>query len=144
MSKVVCNKSKNDEKIDHQLAIALVALYFIHFINNVAKSILPIPAAMWSLISYIGFALGGVLVIMVLPKAMRRYPLVFILTEASAIFLYCISIMQNQDNISTILGRAFWTLGICIPMGYLAYAIYDKQILYDVMLKASYYMTVLI
>ncbi len=71
---MVRNKSISDEKIDQQLAIALVALYFIHFINNVAKSILPIPAAMWSLISYIGFVLGGVLVIMVLPRAMKRYP----------------------------------------------------------------------
>lgn len=133
-----------DEKTDQQLAVALVALYFIHFINNTAKGILPIPDFMWSLMSYAGFALGGVLVVLVLPKALKRYPMAFIVVEAAGIILYCTSMIQNHDNLSIVLGRAFWTLGICIPMGYLAYAVYNKQILYNVMLKASYYMTALI
>lgn len=137
-------KSISDEKIDYQLAITLVVLFFIHFINIVAKSILPIPISMWDLISNIGYIFGAILVLLVLPSAIKRYPLVFIVSEAVGIFLYCISLIQNQNNISIILDRAFWTLGICIPMGYLAYSVFDKQIMYDVMLKASYYMTALI
>ena len=138
------NTQGKNEKIDRQLAMTLVALYFIHFINNVAKSILPIPLMVWDLISYAGFAIGGVFVLLMLPKALRRYPVAFIVAEGIGLFFYCISFMQNYDNLPVVLNRGFWTLGICIPMGFIAYSIFEKQVLYKTMLSASYYMTALI
>ena len=101
------NTQVKNEKTDRQLAMVLVLLYFIHFINNVAKSILPIPLTIWDLISYAGFAIGGVFVLLVLPKALRRYPIAFIVAEGVGVFFYCISFMQNNDNLPVILDRAF-------------------------------------
>lgn len=141
---MIHNIQVKNEKIDRQLAIALVALYFIHFINNVAKSILPIPILLWDTFSFAGFVIGGVLLIMVLPKAIKRYPAAFIITEGIGVLMYCISFIQNYENWSAVWERGFWTLGICIPMGFMAYSIIEKHILYITMLKTSYYMTALI
>ena len=128
-----------DHKDDVRLSL-FVAVYFVtQAANLTAKNVLPIPKTLYSAIS-IGFgAILGIGFAAAIRPMMRRAAALFITLECGWVCLYLMSLLMGKANQQLLLGNAVWTLGICTPVAVCAYAIRDKRVLYEAILKASYF-----
>ncbi|MFR3145951.1 O-antigen ligase family protein [Eubacterium callanderi] len=131
---------------DKSLSFAVVSLIFIQIINVVLKKVIHISggSGIWNSISIIGFLVSGIIIVRVFPKAIKCNPKIFFIIEIIALFFYSISFFMKNSEYSIILNYAFWTMGVCIVMGYLVYSIDDYQILYNCLLKSSFMMSILL
>lgn len=134
---------RKDNSIDKKISTAVAILFLVQAINYTIKDALSIPSHLWQPISYAGFTVAGIVVLSVISKVLKRKFQLFIIVEMVAVVIYLLSLVRNMNNNDMIFERAFWTIGVCIPLGVFVAAIKDKTIFYNTMLKATYIITIL-
>lgn len=141
------NKNSITSK-SHQEDIILsrfVAGYFlVSAINMSIKQLISFSPAISSLLSNIFMGLLFVFLLISIRHMLRRKGVQFVFTEALFLLLYLISFLMGNADSDHLIKTSFWTLGVCIPVAFYAYAINDKQVLLDVLHKAGYYQSVIL
>lgn len=137
-------KTKNIKSIendDKKISFFIISFYYCSILNLVIKTILPIPTSVYPLISGIFMAIILINLLKSIYIVIKRSAKVFILSELIALFVYCVSFLQNGSDINIIINKAFWTIGVCIPLGIYMYSIRNKEVFYSNIVKYSYGMT---
>lgn len=123
------------------------AVFFIGSVANASlKSVLPIPDSLWGIISLMVGA-GIICFYFAVSKEMlRRSARIFWRSLSLFLCLYMLSailIISRGESLNTMLtGSALLTFAWWIPSGVLACSVYDKEVLYNVWVKASYIISV--
>lgn len=122
------------------------AIFFIGSVGNASlKSVLPIPDSLWGLVSaLVGAGILGSYFYYSKEMLRRSYHLFLSVVFLFAL-LYFLSaflmISRGESLRSMLTGSALFTFAWWIPTGVYACSVYNKQILYDVWVKASYIMS---
>ena len=133
-------KSKED-----LLLSRLASLYFVVMVAN--YSLKTYFKQMPNIVSMINTAMMGILVVAMFLSLIKVYKINKVVIQKSYIifglllFLGCLINSSNgYPNDIIIKENAVWNLGLWIPLGCTVSAIYNKEILYKELLRASYVM----
>lgn len=132
---------------DYRISLGCVIYFLASVLNATVKNvfpgsgIVPIMSTLSGIIIFLGY-------IQCLPSAYRRNRRLLMKSIVCFVTLYVISfiliLVRGESADIMIKGSAFLTFGWWIPVGFFASSVYNKQILYDVFLKASYVILVLL
>jgi hypothetical protein len=149
MIKGTHNKMKNlfiaqQNKEDIRISFFIISFFFVKIINATIKSVLNIPAILYPVIS-LGFAvvLFFSVLITVFPIIKRSF-LLLISLECLWIIIYVFSYFNGEAELPVLIRYAAWTIGVCIPIAVYMHSIKDKQIFYNLFLKSSYFMSIIL
>jgi hypothetical protein len=133
---------------DYKISFYVVFYFFAEIANATIKTVFPIPDSLWAPLS----ALWGVVIIFLMLRSIKfvykRSSTIIINSLYLFIFIYSLSlamILLREEPL-----QAFWrgtvlmTFAWWIPVGVSACSVKNKQILYDVFLKWSYPMSILL
>lgn len=123
---------------DRKLAFFVASYYFIQLTNTVLKTVLPISASAWNIMSYGFMAVLALLLVRALKPMLHRIGPQFIVVEAVFALLLCITLLRGTATQSFIMNKVLWCLGVSIPVAFCAGAIQDKSVLYDYLVKLFY------
>lgn len=130
----------NTLKWDKRISWSLMYYFIASAVNYTIKSVFLISGSLWNLISLV---IGVSIVIMLLisfREVYKRSSKQLLILYAIFSFLYLVSTIMcssRGEPLNLLKEVAITTLVFYIPVGVYAVSVYDKQILYDVMLKAS-------
>lgn len=115
--------------------------------NATLKTVLPIPAALWGVISIItGIVMLGSIFIC-FKEMLRRSSVIFWRSIALFVCIYLLSavlITSRGEPLDIFLsGNVFYTFVWWIPIGVYSISVYDKSILYNVWVKSSYIISIM-
>lgn len=136
------SKAKNIENWDYKLSWASTFFFIGSVANASLKTILPIPDSLWGVISILfGVGIiGGFLLYS--RELLKRSSQIFWRSITLFLVLYLISAVlisiRGESLAPMISGGAFLTFAWWIPSGVYACSVINKQILYEVWVKASY------
>lgn len=137
-------EEKRDEKVSW-----LVGAYFIASTANMTmKTVLPIPEDYWGLVSaawgvvIVFFMLRGASIVLSRSKQLILSSLLI----TGALYMYSFLLISFRTEPTTVLtsGIGIPTLIFWLPVGIYACSVYNMKILYRVMLRSSYVLTVLL
>ena len=125
---------------DKKMSLFVGAYYLVNTLNLSLKIVFPISEFLWRILS-VGFAalLAGLMLFTIKPVLKRSFKSFFI-AETIFVALYCISFFQGNADLSFLVETAFWTLGVCIPLAFYVHSVSHKNILYETLLKYSYFL----
>lgn len=137
--RIITDKSGKKDII---LAEGCVLYYLMSVLNATIKTVLP----EFGVVSVLSLLAGSVILLgflRCLPTVFTRNRRKLLLSYAFFISIYSISFLlitiRGESSDVMIRGSAFLTLAWWIPLGVFASSVYDKSILYEVFLKASYF-----
>ena len=141
--------NKTDIQIDKQLSFYVIFFFIIQTLNGSIKTILPfLTRGLQSNISLMSGALLLVVMVKNLKYVYRRSGKVFLIAYYIFLLLYAISLAQNMmrgDPVDLLIkDSASWTFIWWIPMGLFVYSVQDKDILYKILLKGSYFISIIV
>lgn len=121
---------KTDESGDKKLSFFICTYMIASSLNISVKTVLPISASAWNMVS-LGFEAFILMALMfALPVLFFRARKSFILVEAVFIILYFVSFLIGKADNSLLISTAFWTLAVCIPLGIAGASVFNKEILF--------------
>jgi len=134
---------------DKILSFSIFLFFFIQTFNGAIKLIFEFSESQHSLISNLAGAIYMVyFVYKVLPIVFKRRKKTLILSYLCFGILYLISaalILNRGEKTDWLLNYyVLWTLAFWIPVGISAYSIYNYKILYDVLMKYSYSLSIIL
>ena len=139
---------KSNTKKDRWLSTSIMFFFIIQSANSTLKSIFTeLGDAVNSSIS----ALSGIIILLILIKSLKyvfkRHPSTVIRSYLLFILIYSLSIIMNIERgmpVNVLLKESMlWTMIWWLPMGLIIYSIYDSRILYQIMVKWSYLLSVI-
>lgn len=129
---------------DLRLSNFIVVYYLIEAINMTIKQCLPITDQLWELLSnFFMFLLATLLLVSIRPVLKRTFKS-FIFIEIFVAGLFFCSFLQGNAAEMLLLKTAFRSLAVSIPIAFYVIAVRDKQILYNTLLKGSYYLIIIL
>jgi hypothetical protein len=131
-------------KEDIRISMFIVSFFFISIINATIKTILNIPKVLYPLISLCFGIFTFFIILITIYPVIKRSLKMFMYMEILGITVYLISFLQGNAEISVLMKNAVWTLLVCIPMVAYIYSLKNKQIFYNMFLKASYIMSAIL
>jgi len=137
-------RSSDEERIDKNISLFVITFFVISAANSTIKTVIPIPQSMFPVISFAFACILGFLLIPILGDVLKRSLIPFVVTNSLFLFIYAISLLQNYNHPQEIFNNAFWTFCVCIPIAICVYSVQNKEILYDVFLKGSYPIVVIL
>jgi len=141
--------NNTERQIDEKLSFYVILFFIIQALNGSIKSILPFLDE--DIQSKMSLLAGGIL-LLVMVKSLRyvfkRSHVILVKSYILFLILYFFGIIQSlmrDDPINLLLSAsAFWTFVWWLPMGLFVYSIRDKNILYKVLLKGSYILSLIL
>lgn len=127
--------NKQCNRGDKRLAVFIASYFLSSSFNMCIKTLLRIPERYWSLISYLFEGIMILCLVCALPTLFRRVGKNFILTEVVFVALYAISLLMGYAELSLLFNAFFWTVGVCIPLGFCTVAVRSKEYVFDVLYK---------
>lgn len=124
---------------DYYLSDYLCLYLFISVQNMSIKTAFFIGDGAKSFISISLFMILGLYALYLLRFIAERGSKILIILESTFIIAYSLTFLRGTADESILADRAFTTLIICIPMATIVYEIENMQILYERLLKYSYY-----
>lgn len=138
--------NKTEER-DYRLSVGCVLYYLMSVLNATVKTILP-DSGIVSILSPLTGAVILLGFLQCLPAALRRNKNKLFFSYALFIGIYAVSYglitLRGEPTDVMLSGSAFLTLAWWIPLGVFACSVYDKRVLYEVFLKASYFILLLL
>jgi len=130
---------------DLKLSIFIVAYFIASALNMSIKLIFAVSnATVWSYISSIFFIILFIILLFTIHIVFKRTLLLFVCLEAIFLLIFiCSYFMGNADN-ALLTEKAFFSLGVGVPLFCYVYAIKDKNILYNNFLIISYPLIIII
>ena len=134
--KVFCDRFYRE---DQKISLAIVVWLIVSALNASIKLYFTLPQSVWGLVSGIGGSCFYYALLRVCKIVIRRSGKVLCVTFFVLFFLYMKSVIQNIYELEAIKSYALWTFFFCLPIGICIYSVCDKKILYETLLKASYW-----
>jgi len=136
----IANNNAVKKSIDEDNILSkFVARYsLIGVINLLIKITIPMSEILWKNVSYMFMAVLIILLFHALSIVIKRKLFEFVIIELIFITIYLLSFIMNNADKSLLFSGAFNTLCICIPIMMCVYAVKDRSILYNNLLKYSY------
>lgn len=131
-------KIKNDE----YLSYIIIAYYYLRIINNIGKRLL--PSFLLYIVLMIVFIIFAKKIYIGIKSILKYKGIEFLSIELLLLFLYVLSYVADIMKISTLLSYIFWTLGACIPLAFAMFIIKNKVVFYNLFIKNSFFMLVLL
>lgn len=128
----------DDEKGDKKLAFFICTYIFSSSFNIAVKTIFPIPASMWSMVSLSFEAIIIVAMIIAFPTLLYRKRVQFIFAEVIFLVVYLFSLLQGNADRALLLSTGFWTFAVCIPLGIAGISVVNSSILFKMLRTTAY------
>ncbi len=135
---------KDSGYIDRRLSYLIIIFYYIKVLNLAMKTIFPIPRALYPQVSFMFGIVYAIYFFLTIPKVLKRTPYGFIFIELIFAMLFIISYFMGNAEHSLLMENAFWMAGFCIPLSVYMYSIKDKKIFYNLFLKYSLIITIVL
>ena len=135
---------RNRDCEDRRISYFIISYYFVQVLNLTTKMIFPIPKDLYPRIS---ISFGIILVLFfafTILTVLRRSLVFFTCSEILVISLFAISYLMDNAELSLLLDNAVWAILICVPLGVYAYSIKHKEVFYNMFLKSSFAMTIML
>ncbi len=136
----------NTLKWDNRISWSLMYYFIASAVNYTIKSVFLISGSLWDLISLV----TGVSIVIMLSISFREVykrsskQLLILYAVFSLLYLVgAVMCISRGEPLNLLREVAITTMAFYIPVGVYAVSVCDKKILYDVMLKASYVLFVL-
>ena len=136
------------EKWDRRISFYIIFFFIISSLNSVIKLLIPLSESLWAIISIS----SGVLIVLPMLYCIRvvygRAKNILLLSVLFFATIYILSILlsllRNEPVDLILKGTAFLTFAWWIPIGVFAYSVTNKKILYEILLKGSYFISILL
>lgn len=140
--------NSNAYKWDKKISFYVIFYFIASSCNMAIKNILPIPDALWGLLSMAWGAAILFFMFRAIKEVMRRNSRLLMMSYAGFGALYLLSFtltILRGDPINTILRDSlFLNFAWWIPVGVFACSVYDKRVLMDTMYKGSFIISVVL
>ena len=136
--------NKHDKRISFYIIFYFIAITF----NGTIKNVLSISESYWSTLSIITGVAIVLTMLLNIKIVYERSSKILFFSFFIFLFLYSVSVIQATIfdypikfiwKYSAFIQFAWW-----IPVGVFAYSIYNKRILYEVLLKGSYFISAIL
>lgn len=138
------NIVKNSDYEDRRISYFIISFYFVQILNLATKTIFPIPQSLYSQISVMFGMILVLFFIITISTVLKRSLITFIFIEFLFIGMFAVSLLRGNAEFSLLLDNAVWAIFICVPLGVYIYSIKNKEVFYNMFLKSSLIMTIIL
>lgn len=129
---------ERDNIIDRRISRFVAFYYVVEATNMTIKQVFPISERLWSMLSQGFLVLLACSMAFSIRYVLRRTHRAFFLVELVCVIFFVASFLMGHASAGLLLQQAFRTLCVNVPLAFHAASVRSKEILYDVMLKTSY------